>query len=187
MKSVLQGKSGNEIIADAERIKAERREREKVQAIAEIKELENKRANAEKGKSELSKFEIKRSRFYKKKGFIDLQPIIELTVRNGTQYAISRAYFKGTVASPNRSVPWIQEDFNYQIPGGLEPGEEATWNLSPNMFSKWGSSEVPNDAILTVTVEQLDGPNKDSLFSIRNFSEDNEKRLKELKKEFDLQ
>ena len=25
--------------------------------------------------------------------------------------------------SPGRSVPWLKEDFNYTIPGGLEPGE----------------------------------------------------------------
>ncbi|MCP4111752.1 MAG: hypothetical protein GY749_40550 [Desulfobacteraceae bacterium] len=37
MKEGLNGKTGNEVIAEAERIKQERKEKEKVQALKEIK------------------------------------------------------------------------------------------------------------------------------------------------------
>ena len=115
------------------------------------------------------------------------QPIIELTVKNGTSEAVSRAYFEGTLASPKRSVPWHKDTFNYGISGGLEPGEEASWSLAPNMFSDWGKIDAPKDAVFTVTVEQLDGPDGEPIYSTRAFSEHDQERLDELKKEYGVE
>lgn len=126
-----------------------------------------------------------KSRFYKhKSGYGRGQPVIELTVKNNTSIAVSRAYFEGTIASPGRSVPWLVKDFNYEIAGGLEPGEEVTWSLSPNMFSDWGTIETSKDAIFTVTVEQLDGSDGESMYSTRAFSEYDQERLQQLKTKY---
>jgi len=183
IKQSLNGKTAQEIIAQSAQIKKERKEAERRQVLSEIKELEKKQIKAQKDKDELAKFQIIRSRFYKKElEFIGGQPIIELTVKNGTQYPISRAYFKGILATPGRSIPWLKDDFNYSIPGGLEPGEEATWELWQNMFSRWGHVEMHDDAIFTVEVEQLDGADNKALFSIKDFSERDMERLAELKK-----
>ena len=105
----------------------------------------------------LAQFEILRSRFYKRQGVLLEETIIELTVRNGTVYAISRAVFVGTLVSPGRSIPWNKESFSYQIRGGLEPGEEVTWQLEMGMFSGWDRLDAPGDAILTVEVKSLEG------------------------------
>jgi len=181
----LDGKTGEQVIAEADRIRAERKERERQQALEEIRELETKRVNSENAREELKKFQVIRSRFYlREQQFTGKQPIIELTVKNGTGQAVSRAYFEGTLASPNRSVPWHKDTFNYSISGGLEPGEEATWNLAPNMFSDWGKVNAPADAVFTVTVEKLDGPDGKTLYSVRDFSERDSKRLAELKKQY---
>jgi len=187
MKEAINGKTGREVITAAEEVKRKRKEKEKVQALQEIKELEEKKASMEKDKKELAKFEVLRSRFYKLKGefrFPGGEPIIELTVKNGTQHAVSRAYFIGTLASPDRSVPWLKESFNYSISGGLEPGEQATWKLAPNIFSEWGKVNAPKDAVLTVEVERLDGADGQALYSLRKFTEDDEMRLNKLKKQF---
>lgn len=185
MKEALNGKTGNDVIAEAEKIKRERKEKEKLQAIEEIKELEKKKAKAEQARSELANFKVLRSRFYKRKQkFLGAEPIIEVTVKNGTRHAVSRGYFMGTLSSPNRSVPWLKESFNHQISGGLEPGEEATWHLAPNMFSEWGRVDTPKDAIFTVEVEQLDGSNGEALYSTKIFSDEDEKRLTTLKETY---
>jgi hypothetical protein len=124
MKESLHGKTGVEVIASAEEVIKQRKEKERTQAIQEIKELEEKMAAADEDRKELTKFEVLRSRYYKRKQeFLGKRPIVELTVRNGTEYPVSRAYFIGTLASPNRTVPWLKESFNYTISGGLEPGE----------------------------------------------------------------
>lgn len=183
----LDGKTADQVLSEAEDVLIKRKARERTQSLNEIKELEKKKIEAEQAKENLKDFSVVRSRFYKHKSeysYID-KPVIELTVKNGTGNAVSRAYFKGTLASPGRSVPWLQESFNYSIPGGLEPGEEATWKLAPNMFSDWGSVEAPDDAVLTVTVEQLDGPGGEELFSTRGFSSEDAARLENLKEEYE--
>lgn len=181
MKAALNRKTGEEVIAAAQEVIRKREEKEKEQALLEIKELQDKREEAEKNKLELAKFEILRSRFYKEEqDFIGKKPIIELTVKNGTSYPVSRAYFMGTLASPNRTIPWLKERFNYEIPGGMEPGEEASWRLAPNMFSEWGTVDIPKDAIFTVEVVKLDGADGEPIFSALVFDEDDLERLNEL-------
>ena len=166
-------------------IEVEQKARERVQALTEIKELEEKKGRSTAARAELAKLEVLRSRFYKEeRNFGGYQPIIELTVRNGTSHAISRAYFVGTLSSPGRSVPWLKEDFNYEISGGVEPGKKVSWRLSPNMFSTWGSIKAPSDAVFTVEVERLDGPDKKALHSARDFTEQDAERLEKLKKKY---
>lgn len=188
VRDSLDGMTGEQVIAEADRVRSERKARERQQALEEIQELEEKREQADRATTELKKFEVVRSRFYmREKEYGGEQPIIELTVNNGTDEAVARAYFEGTLASPDRSVPWHQDTFNYSISGGLEPGEEAKWHLAPNMFSDWGSIDAPADAVFTVTVEQIDGADGDPLYSTRDFRDSDLERLNKLKKEYGLE
>ncbi|WP_240032159.1 DUF6694 family lipoprotein [Psychroflexus aestuariivivens] len=187
MKAKIDGKSADEIIRLAEEIRAEQERKKKEQAKIEIQELLQKKEQAQKDKKALKKFEVKRSRFYKRKSgtyYVTEEPVIELTVINNTEKAVSRAYFTGTLASPERSVPWIKDDFNYSIPGGLEPGEEVTWYLSPNMLSNWADVSAPKDAILTAKVTQIDGADGEEIYSVNNFGETEQERLAELLKSY---
>jgi hypothetical protein len=153
--------------------------------LAEIQELLRKKEKANSDRLQLAKFEVVRSRFYQQqREFFGEDPVIELTVKNGTPNVVSRAYFTGTLASPDRSVPWVKDDFNYRIPGGLEPGETATWKLEAYTFGLWDQVKAPKDAILTVEVVQLDGVDGKPLLSIKEFSDEDAKRLSELQQKF---
>ena len=132
---------------------------------AHREKLEAEKTEREQARQALSRFEVKQARFYRRNTGFMTEPVIDLTVHNGTEHAISRAHFKGVVASPERSVPWIEESFNHRIRGGLEPGEEARWRLNPNMFSAWGT-RVPPEAELKVEVVRIDGPDGEALYSI---------------------
>jgi hypothetical protein len=186
MLSALNGKTAQQVSDEASRVRAERAERERQQAMTEIQELVEKQKNSEAAKTQLAHFEVSKSRFYQKAKEYGLgnQPIIEITVNNGTGSAVARAYFKGTIASPGRSVPWLVETFNYSISGGLEHGETQSWNLAPNQFSDWGKVEPPEDAIFTVTVERLDGADGKPLFDAGAFTERDATRLSTLKEKF---
>ena len=185
MKESIHGKTAQQIIAAAERIKLERGARERTQAIAKIQELNEKAEAAFFAKTQLEKFEVLRSRFYQEEQeYSGKQPIIEITVKNGTSSAISRVYFEGTVASQDRSVPWHKDTFNYSISGGLEPGEEQSWRLAPNMFSDWGKVNAPKDAIFTVEVLKVDGADGKSLYSTTDFTERDKERLEKLKSKY---
>ena len=195
MKESLHGKTASQVISDAERVKLEvervkleQEARQRQQALDEIKELEQKLTNADIAIEELKKFKVIRSRFYQEEQpYIGKQPIIEITVENGTDMAVSRAYFEGTIASPDRSVPWHKDLFNYSISGGLEPGEEQSWSLAPNMFSDWGKVKSPSDAVFTVTVEKIDGLDGKTLYSTTDFTDHDRERLAELKAEYSIQ
>lgn len=181
MMAALNGKTADEIISEAALIKQEAEEKKRQAALAEIKELEARKQRAEAAKLELIKFKVISSSFYKQENEYGIkQPVIKLTVLNGMEVPISRAYFSAALKSPDRAVPWLEEDFNYQIPGGIEPGEKLSWSLAPNKFGKWGQVDAPKDAILTLQVTQLDDPNGTPLGAAEQFTEKDQRRLKTL-------
>ena len=196
LKNSIDGLTGVEVIAKAEtilkerkiqeeKLAAERTKREREKALAKIKELEEKKVQAEKAKIELSKFSIIKSRFYKRKvKYVGEDPVIELTVKNGTNHSVSRVCFNAILISPGRSIPWVEDKFCYKISGGLEPGEKASWSLAPNPFSKWGTAKPSSDAILTLEAIRLEGPKGKLLFSSQNFSSRDAERLNALKKKY---
>jgi len=192
----LNGKNGNEVIAEGKRIKEEQTEKEKERAAKEregvlkaIKDLESKKALAESAKAELAKFKIVSARFYKRDHkdymgrIVGKEPVIELKVKNETSYPVSWAHFDGALNSPGRSVPWVKESFMYHIRGGLEKGEESTWTLLPEQYGIWGTTKIPDDAILTVKTVKLDGSDDKVLFDSKGFTESEEESLKTKKME----
>jgi hypothetical protein len=162
-----------------------RRARDQQQAQAEIDELTRKKQQAEAAKTELAKFKVIRSRFYRQESrFGRGDPVIELALTNSTNVAVSRAYFMGILASPGRAIPWLKDSFNYQIAGGMEPGESKELKLAPNMFGDWGRIEAPADAVLTVEVTRIDGPDSKAAFDSAAFTDRDAKRLKTLEENF---
>jgi len=199
VRSELNGKSFDEIKAAAEAVKAEqaaqravkekkaaeadaeRKAVRKKQIEAEIAELTAEKNKATQDAAALKKFEVQRSRFYYSTTGFTKSPVIELTVKNGLGVAVSRAYFKGILTSPGRSIPWVSDTFNYSIAGGLEPNEVGTWKLSPNMFGTWAKApENRDDLVLTVELVQVDGANAKTLYDTE-FSERKQTRLDALR------
>jgi uncharacterized protein YgiM (DUF1202 family) len=182
IKDKLNGKTANEIIVEGNSIISEQKKKSKrtFKEIEEIKikisELEQKRSEAEN-----TKVNVVRSLFYFQENSIFNAPVVELTVKNQTQHALSSISFHGVLKSPGRTIPWVKDSFSYKISGGLEPGEQATWKLAPNRFGKWG--KVPKDRkdmVLTVAVTSIYGADELPIY-ISEFSEWDKKKLNELK------
>lgn len=182
MMASLDGKSAADIAVEADRIRAQREKRERDQALLDMAELQSKKASAEAAKEGLARFKVSKSRFYKvaEKYSPRAKPVIELSVVNGTDKAISRAYFKGTIASLGRSIPWLVKDFNYSISGGVELGESDSWTLAPNAYSEWGEVNAPDDSIFTVELVRLDGADNQAIYDAGGLSEREQQRLKTL-------
>lgn len=187
VKKRLDGKTASDIfrMANSTRLK---------EVKEEVASLEEKIANllAEKKRAaeahdNLEQFQVLRSRFYKRENALGMEePILDLTVKNETDTAISRAFFTGTIKSPDRAVPWLDsKSFNYEIPGGVEPGERVRWQLKPNMFSEWGDVEAPEDAEFTVQVVELRGPEGESLWSSRGFGDEEQSELDSMRTQLD--
>lgn len=96
-------------------------------------------------KSLIERIEITKPRFtFEKSGFTE-QPTISFTIANKGTIPVKRIFVHGQVQTPGRAIPWVEADFNYTFPGGLEPRETKELSLSPNMFSDWG--KVPREAV----------------------------------------
>jgi hypothetical protein len=126
-------------------------------------------------------FEVVSAQLRQTRGFIGPEATIVLTVQNNTSHSVSRAYFRGKAISDGRQVPWLEEDFNYSVPGGLEPRERATWRLTPNMFQgAWNRVAVPASARFQVEVTQLDGPDRNPLWGGTRFTKADQRLLDSL-------
>jgi hypothetical protein len=155
--------------------------KKKAQIESEITELEAEKAKAVEAAATLEKFQVLRSRFYFSDSGFGAVPVVEITVKNGLPGAVAKVYFAAVLSSPGRSVPWVNESFNYSITGGLESGEEATWKLAPNRFGEWGQApKNRQDMVLTVKAIKVDAANGETMFD-SVFSESKQARLKNLK------
>lgn len=174
-KDAVHGKTAEEIIAagkmlkekhkaEAEKLKAEldqqiqAEKKEKTDELkADIAKIEQQVAAAEQAKEQLKKFTLSDVQLSLEKTSFLESWIVTLTATNNIDRAISRAYFDAVVTSPSRSVPWTKASIIYQIPGGVEPGEQVTWKLPQSISTEW--YQVPkdrNDLQLTLTVVRLD-------------------------------
>lgn len=200
-KDAVHGKTAEEIIAagktlkekhkaEAEKLKAEldqqmqAEKKEKTDELkADIAKIEQQVAAAEQAKEQLKKFTLSNVQLALEKTSFLESWIVTLTATNNIGKAISRAYVDAVVTSPSRSVPWTKASIIYQIPGGVEPGEQVTWKLSQGMSTEW--YQVPkdrNDLQLTLTVVRLDDAAGQPIFDAQVSKWDLEK-LERLKQE----
>lgn len=180
----VHGMTADEVIALADSIERAKKRKERREAIQRIKELREMKGAAQRAEDSLSQFRVLQSTFrVEEREFMGGQPVVELTVENGTDHAISQVYFDATLESPGREVPWLEDRFNYEISGGIEPGERKNWELAPNQFSEWGDVQDRPDMELNVDLFRVDGPDGDPLFEAE-WTEEEEKELQNLLDEY---
>lgn len=158
----LHGKTATEIIAAADRLAQElerkqkererqQKERERQQALVEIAKLTEEVQQNEKIQRILDGFQVLESRVYKKDSLFSMTNVgIYLKVKNETGNAIQRVFCKDRLTSPGRSVPWYEGSWNYEITGGLEPGETDEWRLEPGFMNDLYKAELKEDMVYTV-------------------------------------
>jgi len=154
----------------------------------EIADLERRKAEAQRQAPALAGITISEAKCGWSKSSFRSQPVIEFRIKNATGKALTRIYFHEKVTTPGRTVPWIDEDFNYTIQGGLESGEEKHLRLAPNRFGPWGCDELEkrDDLVYTLTVMNAEDASGTKL--VEDFGKYEEDRLADLrKKQSDLE
>ena len=182
----VNGKTPREVIAQANTILKDRAKAELTSINQEIADLQKRKAGADKAKALLSTITVAEPRYYWTSSTFP-EPVLDFKVTNGSGVALSRIFFHGIVSTPGRTIPWIEDDFNYEIPGGLEKGETRHLRLAPNQFSKWGTQETQGrkDLVSAVSVVNAAGPDGKMLAPV--FGKNDHERLTELlKKQADL-
>lgn len=185
-KVLLNNKTADEVILEAKKIKEKRFEADKQKALKEIDTLENKKKYSDQSVEILKKVQlISGSIDRKDSGYKDHKnTTITLSIKNNTDNAIASIYSIATVKSENREVPWIKEYLNFSISGGIQPGETVEVSLPQNMFSSWGTVNITENATLGIQFTRIDGANGVVLASTQEFTEENSKKLNELKNKY---
>jgi hypothetical protein len=128
---------------------------------AEISEAEARLQNSE---NVIGAVEISSPNYYWRRiGSID-QPVIEFSVRNAGKVPISRIYFRSVLTTPNRSIPWVKQEFVQNFKGGLEPRERQKLTLQPR-YGDWNDKQL------------RDLPNPELKVAVINFEDANGQRM----------
>ena len=180
MLQAVNGKTPREVISMAANKIKERAKEELKSVTSEIAELEKRKTGAGKAKELLAKIVVTDAKFYWSSGFLP-HPIIDFKVANNTGVPLARLYFHGVVSTPGRAIPWVEDDFNYEVSGGLENAESKHLTLSPNQFSEWGKRETQErkDLVMTIAVVNAEGADKTKLAD--EFNKEAEARLSKLR------
>ena len=181
----MHGLTGDEIIERADKMLRHRRAREREQALRTLNRLEAKQDSAQRAQEHLAQISIDNARYYiSTSPYGALEPVIELTVTNGSEHAVAELMLHGVLKSPNREVAWVDETFYYVISGGLAPGESATWSLAPNRFGPWGNDQIPRNAALTLTLLGVNNSEGEPLWDAPALTDNEAERLEELRAEY---
>ncbi|UVL37948.1 hypothetical protein LOY55_16900 [Pseudomonas sp. B21-040] len=189
VRTTLNGKTAEDVAVIAANLRTERALKEKQQALAEIKQLQDIQQAAQIAKVEMAKFQILKSEFYfteknKNSAAPHGQPVVVAKVKNGTAFSIARVGFKGTVASAGRATPWFVGTVELPIPGGIEPGESPTWEITPNQFSEWGKLDAPAEALFSLEIIKLVGADGAVLFDASGLTPQQTERLQALQNKY---
>lgn len=192
--AAVSGMSAEDVMAEAERLQKTRSKKQQIQIKAEIgelnaeiAELREEEQEARAFEKELEKLEISGTKLYWRKSDWSTSLVMELTVENKLDVAISAGTFEGTLITPGRSVPWLVDTFSYSIAGGLEPGEKQSWKLGPNQYGDWGNTPKDrDDTVFTVRAKNVKGPDGKDLFDISFSPEKLDRKLERLKTKKEL-
>lgn len=155
----VSGKTAKQIIMESLKERADQAKNQIESGEKHIAEMEQQKVSVS---QILDKILISKSQFYWQANSFLEEPVIAFTIQNGSEVPVRRIFVHGILETPGRSVPWVEDDFNYEFSGGLEPGETQNLNLSPNMFGEWGnkSTKGRKDLVLNLQLVGIEAPDE---------------------------
>ncbi|MAN63173.1 MAG: hypothetical protein CMI60_14645 [Parvibaculum sp.] len=158
--AIVDRKTGMQVIALADQRRLENYKRQLSALNDEIEtlqeDLDAAKTRAEESERILNAISISGALYYWNNDRYLRSPAIDFNIENNGSFAIKRIFAHGVVETPGRSIPWIDEDFNYEFTGGLEPGESKALSLAPNQFGSWGKAELKDRTDLVMSITLLD-------------------------------
>jgi hypothetical protein len=146
----LKGMTADGMIAEARR-----RRLEEVQTA--VSELEQLKVGSEGARVELDRFDLEKSRVYKRnRGFLEW-PVIEFKAENNTDQVVWLIHFRAALLRPGYDEPWLVEEFDQLVLNGLGPSERDLWRIEPEQ-QEWVTLIDPHpDFVFTLEIMRLEG------------------------------
>lgn len=115
----------------AEGIVAEARFRRIREVRSAVIYLESGRDATEEVRDQLAQFRFGAARVFKRHRQFLEWPVIEMRVFNGTGHTVHLVHFRAALLSPGDEEPWLIEEFDHVIMGGMEPRASDVWRIEP--------------------------------------------------------
>lgn len=146
IKKKFKNKSYDDIIYDAKQIVKRR-----------IADLNKERESSSSARKSLEAIDVQRTTITTDNSGIIPRRILYIMVKNNTGTTLSTIAFNIKTFAPGRDVPYLNDDFKYEIPGGIQAGETLEWQLEPNTFmnDEW-NRDVPNGIIQMKAIACID-------------------------------
>lgn len=114
----------------------------------------------------------------------ELAPFIRLTVDNGSDVTVKRIVAIGRLISPGREQPWLEQEFEFTMLGGVAPGARRETMLEPGPYSPWGQVQAPEDAAMDIRIVVVESTDGGQFLPSSEFSEAQARRLQALKAKY---
>ena len=146
IKKKFKNKSYDDIIYDAKQIVKRR-----------IADLNKERESSSSARKSLEAIDVQRTTITTDNSGIIPRRILYIMVKNNTGTTLSTIAFNIKTFAPGRDVPYLNDDFKYEIPGGIQAGETLEWQLEPHTFmnDEW-NRDVPNGIIQMKAIACID-------------------------------
>lgn len=140
-------------------------------AHAYLAALRAAHARATVARDSISAFRVVKAAFTQRDGTVGLETAITLTVENGTKHAVSGGFFSAVATTPGAAAPWLDQEFNYTVRGGIARGATATWRIVANRLTPaWGDVLIPREAQIVVTPIKLFSASGEQLWGGAEFT-----------------
>ena len=105
------------------------------------------------------------------------RPVVEFAVRNGGNFPISRIYFDCFLVTPNRTIPWVRQQYVQTFQGGLEPREKR--KLTMPSGGQWSDPQLKDlvNPELKVVVLNFEDANGVSIIPVDRDRLDQERKI----------
>lgn len=180
----LDGLDAAQVIARAKERRSGQEAQQREQALAEIAALEARLAGVLEGQAgRVEGVQIRETRFSKEPSAKPdtLEPFLWLTLQNDSNLTIAKVTAVGTLSSPGRDQPWLEQEFDFDLFGGVPPGGRRETILRPGAYSKWGQVQVADDAQLQLRIVAVHTAEGRRYLPPSAFTEADARRLRELK------
>lgn len=110
--------------------------------------------------------------------------VLSFKVKNNTSRTIVR--ISGHVASVRKesNVPFLEDEFNYTIPGGIMPGETRKLELIPQIGHKFYNATIPQESIFQVTLNKIEDIGRKEIASLKQVSKDDLEKKESILSEY---
>ena len=178
----LDGLRADDVIALAQQRRGAGAAATREQRERRIAELSAREALAKAGAARVAAFRVSAPRFYREAGPDGTaRPFVRFMMDNGAAFTVDRLALSAQLTGAGRDTPWLDQVFEFDVFGGLAPGQGREALLPPGPGTDWARTDAPDGVTLRLTVLAAREKNGNWVYSAASFPPADQRELRELR------